>query len=193
MEDVIEHTTTRLFMPTAKSMKAQYTELRSIPEFEELTNTQLKYVWYYANPTSPLNDPSLGLTDLEKIESAIHESYGINVAADIKKKFLDKKWDAKIAKAISRMKKFDVNVRTKAKGIADAIFQNMEKMIKAGEDILEGDDYGKKKSYIDLVMKIKDNLPDLVKIKEQGFGLSEDNMQGNQKEGLNIMDELLTE
>jgi len=61
-------------------------------------------------------------------------------------------------------------------------------MIEVGDELLNSDDYDKKNKYISLVMKIKTELPELVSMQEQGFGVSKSGTKG--KDELSIMDQL---
>ena len=49
----------RLFDPTGLrpvDYKATYPEMKRIKEFESIPGTQLIFIWYFANATSPLAD-----------------------------------------------------------------------------------------------------------------------------------------
>jgi len=75
--DVEENVT--LFKPTKKGMKAEYPELRSDPAYADISNAELKFAWYYANPTSPFNHVGLNISDSDRIQSSLEKAFGTDV------------------------------------------------------------------------------------------------------------------
>ena len=170
----------KLFDPESiegkRSMKQAYPELARIPEFDELRDEELRFVWYLANPTSPVNTRVNRTSLPEKVETALEKSQ-YNVSKIVLSSYEKGMFGDKLQAAIERMKKMEVGVREKAHDIIDKIFEQYYKIAKEG---IRGGDVD---SYINSTKVIIKELPNLIKVKEEGFGVKQETKRNNESKG----------
>lgn len=158
--------------------KQAYPELNRIIEFQNLTPKQLRFVWWYSNPTSPLV-----LNESIAFKRATRAYYKVWGDAVNDQKNRDALCSLRFADnlrvAVEKMATFDVSTRHKANLIADKIFSDCEKIANLtpedfGEITESGSynniDYVKFLSTKSLALKM---LPELLKTKEEGFSVKE--------------------
>jgi len=157
-----------LFKPGNRNIKIEYPELSDIPEFEGLNTMELKFVWYFANRTSPhYNDTNI----TRKISKALKDSYGNSIDDDLRAKYLSESFPHKIKTAIKRMEEFNPSHRLKAKLSLERIFENLQKLVNIGEEDLIEMELNNKKDYVALAIKISESMPGIVRQLEEGFGV----------------------
>lgn len=168
----------KVFEPTKNLMLQEYPELATISEFRSLSEFDLRFVWYYANPTSPLAyiDISNGTDDTTKLLKATDAAaQGLDDVDKKKiKKFVAGYFTEDVKVAIKRMMLFNPNVRMRAKFNVDQIFRNIERLTHISEDqylIMEQSD---RKAYVDLGTKVVSSMEMMVAIMERGFGIKEE-------------------
>lgn len=167
-------------------MKLEYPELADISEFDTLQNKELKFVWFFANQTSPFINIK---NRRERGRLALDAAFGEDKAPkELKNEVLTGMFDERIRAAIERMSKFDAGVRTRAKSMAERIFSNFEIIIKVDPDEVEQMEDDEKANYVNLAKTVQGALPDLVKQLESGYGIRERNSDDS---GNNIMNDLM--
>lgn len=153
--------------------KAKYPELQQIREYKDLSYTHLIFVWWYANPTSPLVirevDPEVRVrvaVDRSGLDKKISK-------ADLTK-YLSLNFPEDITEAFNRSHKLMLSTRVQARELMMAIFDNYSQ-IKDIQNFTETDkdgnglvDYTK---YITTSTKIADVMPLLIQRIEEGFGV----------------------
>lgn len=169
----------RLFDPTGikvEDYRYKYPELDRTPEFTPIAPRTLIFIWWYANPTSPLvldiHDP------YERVAEALVRA-SFNPSKIEKDKFLKLQFDSDMAVAIKRMENFDPGARFKSYLMIRDIFKQYQDIINKGPEAFEtsegsGDDtrkYTDYKRYVDISAKIAEELPGLLKKLEEGFGI----------------------
>ena len=166
----------RLFDPTglkAKDYKAKYPELGRTEEFEELSGTELIFVWYYANATSPI----ITMEDDKRVEEALVQS-GYMVAS--KEKFLNLQFGEKLDKAIEKMASFIPGaryfglkaLRNTYDNYIDVLGRSTDqftKVVGKGDDSYSEEDLT---AYSNITAKMTAALPELIAKLEEGFGVS---------------------
>lgn len=158
-----------VFKPTDKDLKVEYPELAKTPEFIDLTDKELRFVWYYSNPTSPI----AGKQKKAKLIESINMAFNGQIDEDLKLKLVNGKIPDYLNAAIERMKLVSTSIRTQAKLYLNQAFDNIQKIIHIDPEILEGLDYSQKKHYLELMLKVQDELPKLVDKIERGFSVIE--------------------
>lgn len=158
-----------VFKPTEKELKGEYPELAKIPEFIDLTDKELRFVWYYSNPTSPIIEKS----KKNRLIESINMAFNGKIEDDLKLKLVNGKIPDYLNAAIDRMKLVSASTRTQAKIYLNQAFDNIQKLIHIDPEILEGMDYSQKKHYLELMLKVQDELPKLVDKIERGFSVIE--------------------
>jgi len=161
-----------------KDLKRQYPELSEIKEFTNLSQGELLFSWYYANPTSPLVTDS-NMSDKLRASNAFNISFPSSVKDVTKEEYMSLNFPDRVRQAIDRWRKFNPTVRQRAKSIVEKALDNMEKMVDMEmSDFVEKDDEGNKtinwtgrNSYVNSIAKISDTLPQLIAQVESGFGI----------------------
>ena len=153
--------------------KTTYPELGDIPEFSKMGNKELALAWYYSCKSSPLSRIK---DNRDRIVWAIKEVYAGDLESDIieetkeYQKFYVNQTD-QFKKASEYMGSFDPNARERAKSMADKIFDDYEKILNEPVESFKSDKEIDYKKYLDVRKVISNELDDLVKIKERGYGV----------------------
>lgn len=167
-----------LFVPkTGRDLRIQYPELRSIPEFKKLTSAkEMLFVWYWANPTSPIADD---LPFKKRIELCFKES-GWKPDEQTIKALYEGVWPESTKSACDRMEKFETNMRNEARKVYKKIFANFSKFAEVNDNdfkVVDKDgqmtdaiDFAARKQYVDYATKIAQEMPVIIKGMEEGFG-----------------------
>jgi len=182
----------RVFDPTgikAEDYRHRYPELERTPEFSDLVAKALIFVWYYANPTSPL---VLGIPDdYERAKEALRVST-YNPSKTEKENILRLQFNSSMAVAIKKMSDYDPGARFKGYKMIKTIFDNYEDLISKGPSVFSttetkgnGDkavtsiftDYPR---YVTTSAKIAEEIPLLLVRLEEGFGIID--ISGDQKD-----------
>lgn len=178
-----------LFVPTEKPMKLEYPELGTMAEFSNLPERELRFVWFYANPSSPyfkVKDKK------ERLYLAYGESYG-EVREGHKKTILAGIFTPEVSDAIDRMQRFSVSDRGRAKRMVDQVFENFEHIITEVDISVLVSSPELMAKYTDVALKISDALPDLIKKKEEGFGIKGKAAKVDpNKKTMNLMDGIVS-
>jgi len=156
-----------LFKPTFRNLIYEYPELAQIPEFANITNKHLLFVWYYANYTSPFYHVANEKERIKKSLSESNYSPGDKDYANL----INGDFHQPIRDAINKMRNFNPSARFRAKMNIEKIFNNLEKLLDIPEKNLSTMDMEEKKKYADLSIKISESLPTIVKQLETGFGI----------------------
>lgn len=165
-----------LFGPKdGKSLIRLYPELAAQKEFD-LPSDDLLFVWYYSNQSSPI-DPSL--PEKTRAQMAAREAFKREYDKEKRQRFSELDFPEKIKTAISKMRKYMPEARAEAKRMLQTSFNKMQQMIDVDvEDFKYVDEKGQiqvnwtgRKQYFDMVHKMTETLPILLKQIEEGFGI----------------------
>lgn len=164
-----KETEIRLFQPEkGKFLRQQYPELNEFEEFRALKEYQLKFVWYFANPTSPIID----LKDrFDRAAEAVELSFEEGVPETVRTKYVSCKFNSEVNDAIKVMRGFNPDYRLRAKFTVAHAFGNIEKILHLTDEEKRLMDIGKMKQYSEMAIKIISELPDMISIMERGFGI----------------------
>ena len=167
----------------------KYPELAQADETRTLRGVELMWCWYYSSPESPFIIK--GYPDRERAVKVTELVFGIIYKGrPYEEKLLEKMYKGLIpqqwGQAIEFFRKKNSKVRAEAKTMVEKILEEYKSIIKGGvaqfqtkeEDI----DYSKFSSTMKL---IRNELKDLIKEVEEGFGVSEKyaNIDDDEKEG----------
>lgn len=173
-----------------------YPELRTIPEFTNISVGELKFVWWYANPTSPLvkkehNPANRSNKAYCKVWTPVQgdrdEVRFTNFSA--------LRFTEPVRMAIEMMSKLDYTTRYRAKQIVDKTFKKYEELSDLTPSNFADEkgvpDYVK---YANVLKMVVTSMSDLIRIKEQGFGIVDKNKKKSEDEGGGgVMNEFLEE
>lgn len=161
-----------------KDYRKTYPELNSIPEFEDIPNIDLVFIWYLENPTSPLFWKFKQKS--HRIQKAIEKVYDNTLDKKKKNDLLNQHFSPQWRQAMERMRQFGVDERYKAKKMIQKIFKDFEDVLsKPMNDFIKHDGTIDTKAYVSIRSEITDMLPDLIKKVELGFAVK---VQGEQEE-----------
>lgn len=178
----------RIFDPTgikAEDYRHKYPELDRTPEFSDLLAKALIFVWWYANPTSPL---VLGIPDdYERVKEALRVSTYTPSKTE-KEGILRLQFSSSMAVAIKRMSEYEPGARFKGYKMIRTIFDHYESLIDqgpaaftttegSGEKAVTYTDYPR---YVTTSAKIAEEIPSLLARLEEGFGIVD--ISGEQKD-----------
>ena len=157
----------KLFVPTTKDLRQEYSELLSVPEFTQLTQKEMNFVWGFANKTSTF---SAIKNEKDRVLKCLHY-----IADEISGKqvedYSNLNFPLHISTAIERMSRFDPYLRTQAKNLTEVIFENIKKVV--NQDPAEIKDMDDKKKYIALSLDVLKSMPELIRQLENGYGITE--------------------
>ena len=177
----------RVFDPEVckpEDYKLKYPELKRYKSFENLPGVRaLIWVWYYANPTSPIRDKPKG----EKAKEAFKRS-GYNPS--FKHEMIEGKFNDDFALAIEDMSNIDPGSRYRGYKMINKILNEYENIISEGRDAFkvihkkEGKEEVSEvdtQKYVNTSAKIAEVIPSLVKSLEEGFAVTvkEDEEEGD--------------
>lgn len=182
-----------------------YPELKNIPEFMNITIAELKFCWWFANPTSPLvrgvyNNKMRYDKDTNPKNRANH-AYSKVWTIDPKEKdearfnnYVALRFPEPIKLAIEIMSKLDYTARYRAKKIADSIFTKYESLSELAPDSFKDEkglvDYVK---YANVLKLVSSAMSDLIRIKEHGFGVVDKAKKKGETENDAVFNEFLEE
>lgn len=173
-------------------MKIEYPELAQVTEFSALGNANdLRFVWYYANRTSHLFTAKNG--ESNKTRACIKAAFrGDRLPDDVYKRYLEGNFPQKIKDAIAVMNLYNPSARIRAKMAIESVFDNLVGSLELDETMrksVEGD-LDEKKKYVELSIKVAENLPKVVAQVEEGYGIKTSSFFGGDGKGPTVMDVL---
>lgn len=176
----------KIFEPSDKDMRIEYPELNDIPEFEGLSGTELKFVWYWSNRTSPY----CGMKNIKfKTTKCISASFGDGAKKEQYSRYMANSFPEKIRIAMDRMERFSPSTRLRAKLTIEKIFENLEKITEITEEDFM--DLQSRKEYANLAVTVTKNMGDMVKQMENAFGVKYSGKEeGDNTKGPTMMDRL---
>jgi len=170
-----------LFYPLdkTKTLKQQYPELNALQEFRDLTAKEEILVWLYSCKSSPvadIKDPHMRILRTIELMDGNHK-----LSDKDKTSFLSLVFSEKIKAAMDAMRKFDPEIRSRARAAGEQMFNNLmaissidisEYMIKNdGNGVIQLDSTAIN-NYTSAIQKVRDELPAVIKMLEDGFGIS---------------------
>ena len=170
----------KLFDPSkvreGQTMFSDSPELKRIKDFIGLSPKEITFVWHYASPQSMY----FAMPETEEKVRKIMAKCDMVLQGRELDMYIQCRFPEKIKKAMDRMAKMDVDARVKAREMVTSIFDNYSTYIKG---------FSKKEdteAYISAVTKITRELPNLIKLKEEGFGIVEESSKSAKKGQENI-------
>jgi len=180
-----------LFAPIShdRNLKTDHPELKEVSEFDNLSNKEMLFVWYFANVTSPyakIRSPR------EKALQSLKKVWGDSMPQKLKDEMLSGQFSAKMRDAIEKMGSYAPELRARAKSMVEGIFDTYETILSERYQDFEGENATKnRQEYVDISGKIIKAMPDLVKQIETGYGVKTGISDSSQVGG-NIMDDIRT-
>ena len=180
-----------MFEPQKGDLRVDHPELAEVEEFVAINAKDLKFVWYWANRTSPF----FGIKNkMEKVRQCIKKSYGEKYLSEKdRNNYYSMRFPPKLQVAIEVMSQYNPTVRNRAKTVMEKIFNNYEAIASIGVDEVKVMPTAEKEDYVGLAQKVIEKMPSLVSQIEGGFGVKK-KFSGKKDEGSKrIMDVLYEE
>jgi hypothetical protein len=149
-------------------LRIEYPELAEIEEFKTLSPKNVRLCWLLGNRTSPIYN----LSKKERMPKALELVYGKSYRErkDISN-ILDGDIPEEIVIGIRRMESFNPEYRLRAKLMTQYMFEILNDMIILDSVTMANMDIDEKKKYTDLIVKVHDELPSMVKTLESSYGV----------------------
>lgn len=171
-----------LFFPDRKrKIVDAYPELARKPEMERLSKEEGDFVWWFSCKASPLNNSEDGKKDrFEKARAAFDNSFGKNSDPETRAKYYNCQFPPEIMQANEVMSKFSPDHRSRANEALEQIFNNLLSISKIDiKDVMykqvdgvEVFDSSSVSSYVTAIQKVREELPEVIKMREEGFGIN---------------------
>lgn len=158
-----------------RSYKEFYPELKRIPEFKPLTNRMLKVVWFYCNSTSPF--VKQGLSNYERINKAVESSdpNGDKISKAEKHRLISMEFTDEFVQACNRMTNMNYSARNEANSMLGNFMTNFSEISKLKpKDFVDSKGVVDYEKYARTAGTIMGNLTNLIKMAEEGFGVTKD-------------------
>jgi len=173
-----------------------YPELKTIPEFVNISISELKFVWWYANPTSPLVKTHYWNPALRANKAYCNVwDYHTKSRDEIRySNFCSLRFSEPVRLAIEVMSKMDYNTRYRARQIVDSTFKKYEELSNlTASNFADASGIPDYVKYANVLKMVITAMPDLIKIKEQGFGIVEKSKKKSESESGEMYNEFLEE
>lgn len=155
-------------LDTQGDLRLEYPELSETKEFSALKSKEVRLCWLLGNRTSPIYNLSKRDRLLKALEIVYGAHYEKNTDA---KAILDGEMPDELKLGIKKMETFNPEYRLKAKLMSQYMFDVLNSMIVLDATTLASMDIDEKKKYTDLVVKVHEQLPDMVKRLESSYGI----------------------
>lgn len=182
----------KLFEPKSDTsdLKVDYPELADIPEFRRLTTKKLKFAYYYGCRGSE----HYGVIDhAKKVERCLRDSGLRDIPRDELLRYMDKQWEDDMVSAIRRFEKFRPSVRFQAKMLYEKMLEMTKTVLEKSMSDLDAVDAGGRKDIMDIINKANNQIPELVKQLEDGWGITDGKKKGKNDDDGKSPTEILME
>lgn len=159
-----------LFYPSKRDMKIEYPELANIPEFRELTNTELLFVWWYGNQSSPYSDSKID--ERKRVLLCLREAYGKRLSVEMIDEWMSGNIPDKISLAIKKMRTFIPSIRMQSKLMVEKIFRDYQRIISQDVSKMSVED---RRKHVNLCNSIHTEMPKLISSIEESYGVRKGN------------------
>jgi hypothetical protein len=149
-------------------LRIEYPELAETDEFAGMKAKEVRLCWLLGNRTSPIYKLSKRDRVIKALEIVYGSYYEKNADAKL---ILDGNMPDHIISGIKKMETYNPEYRLKAKLLSQYMFEVLNNMIVLSETELAGMDIDEKKKYTDLVVKVHEQLPDMVRRLENSYGI----------------------
>jgi hypothetical protein len=146
------------------NMIQEYPELRTITNINQCTEREIRFAWYYANPTSPYAE----LSDGDRLKKAAANVFDKKKNDAEYKAFINKKFPAHLIPVINFFKNNNLNARVRSKILAEKVFLDLETLINGFNPEDDEADTG---NYVAQVKQSLDIMPKLIEIMEGSDGV----------------------
>lgn len=190
-----------IFVPSEREMKFSYPELGRSIAFSDLSDKEVRFCWYYGCASSYI----ISLPEKQRAKEAVKIIFGKEKSL-VTRALEAMEFDDRVSAGINKMASFSIVIRNKAYEIINNTFNNInwatdvieedsitsmladfdiELSDNVDTDSIENDDdIGDKALYSDMSATANTIMPDMVRLLEEGFGLSR---------GFPIKEELLSD
>lgn len=159
-----------LFEPSKRDMLIDYPELSKYDVFTKLSKSDMKFIWYISNRTSPIiKEPKL-----RRIKMAcelVYDKKRIDSNERVSKIYKEQVLPEDMVEAIEVMASFNPSFRMQAKLLNEHNFNMIKSLSYISEDERMNMDLKDKKDFADLIIKTTTALGGMISNMETGYGI----------------------
>jgi hypothetical protein len=151
-----------------KDLRLEYPELAEEPVFKSMKVKEVRLCWLLGNRTSPIYK----LSKKERLLKAVQLVYGqhYDKNKDVAE-WLSGNIPDNIKEGVAMMESYNPEYRLRAKLLSQYMFDVLNEMVVLDNQTIAAMDIDEKKKYTDLVVKVHEQLPDMVKRLETSYGV----------------------
>lgn len=151
-----------------KDLRIEYPELAEDDVFSKMKVKEVRLCWLLGNRTSPIYK----LSKKDRLAKGLQLVYGQHYQSNKDAaEMLAGNVPDHIKEGIARMELFNPEYRLRAKLLSQYMFDVLNDMIVLDATTIASMDIDEKKKYTDLVVKVHEQLPDMVKRLENSYGV----------------------
>jgi hypothetical protein len=170
-----------------KDLRIEYPELANEEVFKDLKVKEVRLCWLLGNRTSPIYK----LSKKDRLIKAVELVYGKNHdKIPDAREILSGNVPDRIRDAVNRMETYNPEYRLRAKLLSQYMFDTLNEMIVLDSVTIAGMDIDEKKKYTDLMVKVHEQLPEMVKRLETSYGVRSVDKRTKRQVMVNINDVL---
>lgn len=155
--------TIKVFEPAGGNYLKEYPEFKSIPEFENLTEPEMKFVYFMYSPCSQF-------VKSNKADRFAKSNDLAFTNGSTSKRFTLSNTPPHIEAAGERMAKINVGMRTQADNLVRQMFTNLIRVASVDEKTVDAMDLTDKKKYVEMTISTTQALGVMINNMEGGFG-----------------------
>ena len=155
--------------------KQFYPELGRIEEFKNISNRILVLIWYYCNPSSPLVQG--GLSNYDRIDKAIRlaDPTEDKIQKNETHRMRALEFTDEFVKAVNRMSSMSYEARAMGNSMLSHFMTNFAEVSKLKpKDFVDSKGVVDYEKYARTAGTIMSNLTNLIKMAEEGFGVTKE-------------------
>lgn len=163
----IEDFTTFEPFESERDLRVEYPEIADNPIFKELTTREIRFCWLVGNRTSP----HAHMEGEKRVKVSAQMVFGKYPTKTEHRELFEMKISPKIQAGIEEMAKFSPNDRMRALLATQFMYDKLLGLIVLSEEEEGMMDLDDRKKYADLLLKVNNDLPNVLHNLEHGYGI----------------------
>lgn len=156
-----------IFLPTAKSLREEYELLNEYEEFKNLSDNEMRLGFYYACKSSKY----INFEASKRIIEILKHQKDLTFSDRERDNFTRLHFSDELISSFTIWGSFLPDIRMRGKNIMDSVLKNCETVALIDITKYLDIDVGDSKSFMDMQINIVKNIPEIIRVAEQGFGV----------------------
>jgi len=156
-----------IFTPNTKPLREEYELLNDYEEFKNLSDKEMRLGFYYACKGSKY----INFEPRKRIVEILKHQKDISFSDKETEKLTSLLFSDELTNSFIVWGSFLPDVRMRGKNIMDNVLKNCETVALIDVNKYLETDVGDSKSFMDMQINIVKNLPEIIRVAEQGFGV----------------------